>query len=172
MENASIGYLNQIIAHTLILKEKSKIDRRNRIKNLNLVSLDFNALIRSENFIGAPIKGTIDKAIKFENQNLYIGRDSAILRDHYFDVVEEVIIGNNVIFGGGRSEVWSHGFDLNRNMLVGKIIFGNNIFIGSNCVFTKGISICNDVTIAPGSVIYKSINEKGIYSTHEIRKIK
>ena len=56
-------------------------------------------------------------------------------------------------------------------MLTGGLDFGNNIFIGSKCIFTKNIRICDNVTIGPGSVIYKSIKESGFYTTHQIVKV-
>jgi len=172
MRNAQIGFLNQIIVKDLNLSEKASIKKLNRIKHLNLLDLGINAEIRSGNFIGVPIKGTIDDAIHFEKQNIYIGTSSSILRGNYFDVVEEIIIGENVVFGGNGSEIWTHGFDVKRNMLVGNVIFGNDIFIGSNCIFTKGISICNNVTIGPSTVVYKSIDEEGVYSSQKLYKVK
>ncbi|MEZ4792894.1 MAG: hypothetical protein R2783_05390 [Gelidibacter sp.] len=172
MRNAKIGFLNQIIVEDLILSEKASIKKRNRLKYLNKLHLGYNAEIRSGNFIGAPIKGTVDAAIHFEKQNIFVGKNSSVLRNNYFDVVEEVHIGENVVFGGNGSEIWTHGFDVNRKMLVGKVIFGDNIFIGSNCVFTKNVEVVGNTSIGPLSVIYKSITEPGVYSTHEIRKIK
>src|SRR5690606_29128857 len=138
----------------------------------NILSLKEKAEIVSENFIGASRNGKFDDAINFENQNIYIDQNSSILRGNYFDVVDEIIIGQNVVFGGNGSEIWSHGFTVNRKMLAGKVIFENDIFIGSNCIFTKGITVVSETTIAPASVIYKSILEKGIYSTHELRRVK
>lgn len=172
MRKAQIGFLNLIIVNELNLKEKSSIHKQNRLKYLNQLHLDVNAEIRSGNFIGAPIKGTIDDAIHFEKQNIFIGKNSSILRNNYFDVVEEINIGENVVFGGNGSEIWTHGFDVHRKMLVGKVTFGNNIFIGSNCIFTKNVSVIGNTSIGPASVIYKSIIEEGVYSTHNIRKIK
>lgn len=172
MRTAKIGFLNQIIVNKLTLEDKASILKMNRIKNINILSLKFNTEIRSGNFIGAPVKGTVDDAIKYSNQNIYVAENSSILRNNYFDVVEEIIIGKNVVFGGNGSEIWTHGFTVNRKMLVGKVIFENDIFIGSNCIFTKGISVLSETTITPGSVIYKDVTEKGIYSTHQIRKVK
>ena len=172
MRNSKIGCFNQIIVNDLNLSEKSSIQKRNRLKYLNQLHLGFNAEIRSGNFIGAPIKGTIDDAIHFENQNMFVGKNSSILRCNYFDVVEAINIGENVVFGGNGSEIWTHGFDVNRRMLVGKVTFGDNIFIGSNCIFTKNVEVISNTSIGPASVIYKSITEPGVYSTHEIRKIK
>ena len=172
MREAKIGFLNQILVDKLSLDKKASISKMNRFKHLNILDLKFNAEIRSGNFIGAPVKGTLDDAIDFSNQNIYVGKNTSILRSNYFDVVDEIIIGENVVFGGNGSEIWTHGFTVYRKMLSGKIVFENDIFIGSNCIFTKGISIVSETTIAPASVVYKSITEKGVYTSHELRRVK
>jgi len=172
MRGAKIGFLNQILVDKLNLEKNASIFKMNRIKSINILSLKDNAEIRSGNFIGAPAKGTEGNSINFVNQNVYVERNSSILRSNYFDVVNEIIIGENVVFGGNGSEIWTHGFTVKRKMITDKVIFENDIFIGSNCIFTKGIKIVSETTIAPGSVVYKSITTKGIYSTHELRRVK
>ena len=169
---ANIGVLNQIIAENFELEENATIIKLNRFKNIHILKIGANVEIVSGNFFGGPKKGTSNQSIDFKNQNLFIGERSAVLRKNYFDVVEEIHIGKNVVFGGNGSEIWTHGFDIQRKMYVGKVKFGNDIFIGSNCIFTKNVEVANDITIAPGSVIYKSILESGIYSTHQINKVR
>lgn len=171
-EKATIGNFNLINGDNVVLKKGAIINKFNRIKNFNNCQLSEDALIFSWNFISGIPKNKFIINHDFNNQNITLGKTSELLRRNYVDLVDEVMIGDNVVFGGNGSEIWTHGFNTKREMLVGKVIFGNNIFIGSNCVFTKGVSIIDETTIAPGSVIYKNIIEKGIYSTHEIRKIK
>lgn len=170
LNDANIGFLNQLIVEKLELGSGSYINNRNRIKNLNRLTIDTNGLISKGNFIGGAKKGA--PSFLFELQNLQLGKRSEVQRHNYFDILRPVIIGDNVVFGGEGSEIWTHGFETDRTMLTGEVTFGNNIFIGSKCIFTKNIVITNDVTIAPGSVVYKSITEKGIYSTHQLIKIK
>jgi acetyltransferase-like isoleucine patch superfamily enzyme len=86
--------------------------------------------------------------------------------------VRPIIIGDNVVFGGQGSEIWTHGFEVDRTMLLGGVAFGDNIFIGSKCIFTKNVQVGNNITIGPGSIVYKSINESGFYSSHQIEKIR
>lgn len=45
--------------------------------------------------------------------------------------------------------------------LFGKIIIGDNVFIGSGTILLPGITICDNTIIAAGSVVTKSITEKG-----------
>lgn len=171
MVNARIGYFNLIKVNHLIMGDKSYIHKKNMIKNLNEVIMKNKAGIFSNNFIGGINKENKSENFDFALQNLIIGNRSAVNRRNYFDVLRPIIIGDNVVFGGEGSEIWTHGFDLDRNLLPGGVTFGDNIFIGSKCVFTKNINICDKVTIGPGSVIYKSIKEPGFYTTHQIVKV-
>ncbi len=45
---------------------------------------------------------------------------------------------------------------------LGKIIFGNNCWIGSNVVILKDVTIGNNVVIGANCVIYKFIPENSI----------
>lgn len=169
--NSSIGMFNLIKVETLTMNNSS-INKMNRIKNLNVLELGERSRIYDKNFIAGGPENVDSEGFDFKQQNVIIGSDSAVNRNNYFDVVRTIKIGNNVVFGGLENEIWTHGFEVDRTMLVGDVIFGDDIFIGSRCTFTKGISIANNVTIGPASVIYKSIEEEGVYSTHQINKIK
>ena len=169
---ATIGRLNYIEAESIFMDESSSINKLNRVKNLNTLKLGERSRVHDKNFISGNPKNINIQGFEFNEQNLILGNDSAINRNNYFDVVRSITIGNNVVFGGIETQVWTHGFDLDRTMLVGAVEFGNDIFIGSRCTFTKGIKVVDGVTIGPASVIYKSIEEKGVYSTHQICKVK
>lgn len=170
MVDCQIGYFNLIICNNLKMEKNSLIFRFNRIKFINNLILKEKSHIYTRNFIGAPKKE--DENTKKDVQNLNLGKSSEINRHNYFDVLSSITIGENVVFGGEGSEIWTHGFETNRNLLVGEVSFGDNIFVGSKCIFTKNVRIGNNVTIGPGSVIYKSIIESGFYTTHQINKVK
>jgi len=170
--NAKIGMFNIIKTESLSLGNFTYINKFNRLKNLNKVELNEKSGIFSWNFIAGPNKNDISEGFKFEHQNLLVGENSAINRSNYFDVVREIVIGNNVVFGGNGSEIWTHGYDLERTLIAGSVSFGNNIFIGSKCVFTKDVNVSDNVTIGSASVVYKSILEQGIYSSHKLYKVK
>lgn len=46
--------------------------------------------------------------------------------------------------------------------LCGKITIGNNCFIGDKAIIMYGVSISDNVIVAAGSVVAKSINESGV----------
>ncbi len=170
--NARIGRFNYIKADHFTMEKSSHINKFNRVKNLHTLELNERSRIYDHNFIGGSPNGIGIDGFDFKEQKVILGKDTAVNRRNFFDVVRSIIIGDNVVFGGYGSEIWTHGFETNRTMLVGGVEFGNDIFIGSKCVFTKSVKIVNNVTIGPASVIYKSISEKGIYSTHNIYKVK
>ena len=58
------------------------------------------------------------------------------------------------------------------SILNGQVTVGSNCFIGSNTVVANNITICNDVVIAAGSQVLKSINQPGIYIGNPLRKIR
>lgn len=57
-------------------------------------------------------------------------------------------------------------------VLCGNVRVGKGTFIGANAIVRNNISICSDVTIGSGSVVIKSIDEKGIWVGNPSKKIK
>lgn len=57
-------------------------------------------------------------------------------------------------------------------ILNGKVTVGNKCFIGSNTVVGNNLEICDNVVIAAGSQVLKSIKLPGIYIGNPLRKIR
>ena len=53
----------------------------------------------------------------------------------------------------------------------GKIVIGNNVFIGVNSVLTRGISIGDNVVIGAGSVVTKDCESNAVYAGNPVRRI-
>ena len=49
----------------------------------------------------------------------------------------------------------------------GKIKIGNNVWIGSNCIILKGVTINNDSVIQSVTVVKKNVGEKEFVSSSE-----
>jgi acetyltransferase-like isoleucine patch superfamily enzyme len=163
-----IGYFNRIQIENLFCGENVKIRNLNRFTFIKKVNLKDNSAICSSNsFIG-----TRDFFSPYQEVfQVELGERSIITNSHYLDCSSKIIIGDNVVFGGIRSEVWTHGFDLNRIMILGDINIGNNVYIGSGSKILQGVNICDDVSIGAGTIVSKSIHESGFYiSSLLIRK--
>lgn len=50
----------------------------------------------------------------------------------------------------------------NTTDLFGKIIIGNNCFIGAKSIVLYGVTIADNVIVAAGSVVTRSINESNV----------
>lgn len=53
----------------------------------------------------------------------------------------------------------------------GKVVIGNNVFIGMNSIICRNVRIGNNVIIGAGSVITKDCEDNGVYAGNPARKI-
>lgn len=77
-----------------------------------------------------------------------------------------ISIGNNTTIGG-EVEFVTHDNSISKVIpgtsdLFGKIYIGENCFIGARSVILYGVTIADNVIIAAGSVVTKSINESNV----------
>lgn len=88
------------------------------------------------------------------------------LKDIQIDVTRPSLIeiGNNVCFTRG-SVILTHGYDwfVLRNLYneviasSGKVVIGDNVFLGTGCIILKGVTIGNNCIIGVHSVVTKDI---------------
>ena len=53
----------------------------------------------------------------------------------------------------------------------GKVVIGNNVFIGMNAIITRGVTIGNNVIIGAGSIVTKDCADNGVYAGNPARRI-
>ncbi len=90
----------------------------------------------------------------------YINSNIAINEPHLITIGTGTTIAGNVEFvthDNSISKVLSDTTDL-----FGKIIIGNNCFIGARSVILYGVTIADNVIVAAGSVVTKSINDNNV----------
>ena len=92
---------------------------------------------------------------------------------------DHITIGNNVKIGGG-SQVFDTNFhsleqklrssseDTN-NAKTAPVIIGDDVFIGANCIITKGVSIGKNSIIGAGSVVVKDIPANEVWGGNPAR---
>lgn len=101
------------------------------------------------------------KGVKFPNGvPVYINSNIAKNEPHL------ISIGKNTTIAGGV-ELVTHDNSVskvieNTTDLFGKIIIGNNCFIGAKSVVLYGVTIADNVIVAAGSVVTRSINESNV----------
>ena len=148
-KNCYVGYFNFFLVNEFF-NSNSKIGNFNFFI-LNKIDCSNKSIIGSYNKIFS----------NFQNSNLSMER-SQISINNIFYLSKDTRIGKNVVFGGMNSKIF-----LNRS-LEKNTSFGENIFIGSNCIFITGIKLEKDIIIGAGSVVLDSIIDPGLYYSKKL----
>lgn len=168
--NAKIEGRGNVILdiNEVVISAGATIGKLNRFRSFNKLFMGSDVIVRSQN----AFFGTFDNISPFkEFENILIGNKSIITSKHIFDLSDEVIIGEDVTFGGSGSQIWTHGFDLEHTKIQSGIKIGNRCYIGTRALLMPGNNICDDVSIAGGCVVSRPISEPGFYvSSQLIRK--
>ena len=155
-DKARIGF-SVVYADNLVMKNGAKIGNFNKVLGLKRLVLDESAEILTLNSI------TGSKYFSELGCELVIGKSSLILRSNVIDVTGVVSIGNDVVFAGVSNQLWTHGFDVLRNKVVGNVTIGDCVYIGSSTIINPGVKICNNVLLGVNSVVTKDICISGFY---------
>lgn len=168
MRNAIVGHFNIIRTESLIMASGARIRSMNNIKHMNRLLLDEKAEINRRNaIIGAYLPWNDNK----EKCNLKMGKRSLLTNQCSLDCTNSIEMGTDVVMGGKQTQVWTHGFDVERRMVSKPIVMGDNIYIGSRSIICQGVNIADNVVIGAGTCVAKSIAESGFYvSSQLIRK--
>nr|QOS19907.1 galactoside O-acetyltransferase [Vibrio parahaemolyticus]QOS25699.1 galactoside O-acetyltransferase [Vibrio parahaemolyticus]QOS25844.1 galactoside O-acetyltransferase [Vibrio parahaemolyticus] len=106
-------------------------------------------------------------------ENSYIGTNSAInlAKECSVSIGDNVSISHNVrIYTTTKESIKDPcGNSKVRNRDVN---IGNNVWVGANVVVLPGVTICDNVTIGANSVVYKSIETPGVYTSSTMNFIK
>lgn len=171
-KGASIGSFNFIRCNGLQMGEKSKIKKLNVIKGSFLVKLGDFSGVSYLNKIGNSSDQEFDK-----NQVVFnLGINSFVVRSNFLDLTQSIKIGENSILAGKGTQLWTHGFyhadkGPERVRVDGSINIGNNVYVGSRCVFNPGVSVGDSIHIGAGSVISKNLDNPGMYVSQRLRHV-
>ena len=164
--NGRIGYLNRISCNELVI-DNAEIGRLNLIKLLNCLHLNKGSLVNSNNSLIGLYRE--NEEYKYKNDcNITLGCNSLITVRHEFDATRAIKIGDNVVFGGKDTQIWTHGFDTDRNMVTGGVFIGDDVYIGSRCTITQGVKICDKTIVGAATCVSKSIDVTGFYVSNEL----
>lgn len=121
------------------------------------------------------------KFVVRENATLNIGNKVG-MSNATIVATQSVIIGNNVMIGGGVTIVDSDFHSLNplhwhtnadqENMISSAVVIKDNVFIGMDSIILKGVTIGSNVVVAAGSVVSKDIPNNQIWGGNPARLIK
>ena len=86
-------------------------------------------------------------------------------------VGNKVTITNGVRFINHDGSTWLISDEKGRRQLYRKISIGNNVFIGMDCIILPGVKIEDNVIVAAGSVVTKSIPSNSVVGGNPARII-
>jgi acetyltransferase-like isoleucine patch superfamily enzyme len=113
--------------------------------------------------------------LKYAGVNFLDPRSCFIGEDCSFDNLypEYITIGKGSIITAG-TKILTHYLDVHQppfRFYTGKVVIGNNVFIGANSLFVKPCTIGNNVVIAAGSIVNTDIPDNWIVGGVPAKKI-
>lgn len=99
--------------------------------------------------------------------------DNSKVQSHTF-ICEYVTVGRNCFIGHGvmfANDMFREGKPNADRESWGRITLGDNVSVGSGATILA-VSICDGVVIGAGSVVTRSINEKGVYAGNPARLLR
>ena len=102
----------------------------------------------------------------FEREGVLIGKNVAINSNILTSESYLIEIGDNVTISDHVSFV-THDNSISKPLpgsgnLFGKIVIGNNCFIGAHSILMYGVTLADNVIVASGSVVVKSVKESHV----------
>jgi acetyltransferase-like isoleucine patch superfamily enzyme len=170
-DGVKIGHLNLIINDEIILGNLSSVGYMNILKGPFSLILKNKASIGNKNYFTRGRKG-----ISYGVSELVINYNSKVTVGHHLDLTKSIYFGENSILAGLGSQMWTHGYyhadkGPERIRIDGEIKIGDNVYIGSSCIFNPGVVVSNSIHLGGGSVISKSLVKPGMYVTQGLRFI-
>jgi acetyltransferase-like isoleucine patch superfamily enzyme len=112
------------------------------------------------------------KFVVYKKASLIIG-DNVGMSNTTIVATKSIIVGNNVMIGGGVTIIDSDFHSLNaahwhteldeKNMKSLPVIIKNNVFIGMDSIILKGVTVGSNSIVAAGSVVFKDIPDFQIW---------
>lgn len=141
-------------------------------------NLPFNIYISNAKvIIGKGLRVRAGVSFNVTSGALTIGR--GVFFNNYCSINchNSITIGDNVLFGEGvkiydHDHIFSASTGVSRKKFTtSKVVIGNNVWLCSNVIILKGVSIGDNAVIAAGSVVSKDIPASCVYVNGNVKKI-
>lgn len=186
-KTARIG-LAWVVADQLAMHAGSRIRNGNYIRVANL-RLGRGAYVGAFNVIRGRISLEMEESSGLGNRNtvtrhesfrsircLKMGTLTKITAGHHVDITCDVILGNYTTIAGKGSQIWTHGYVHDRSgpgryRIDGAITIGDNVYVGSMCMISMGVTIGDGAIVGGGTSVASSLSESGLYVSSPMRKL-
>jgi len=170
-EYSCIGHLNFINITDL------KMANGSIIKNLNYFKGPINVCLGEKSIIGRLNKFTRAlSSVTYGKSVLKLGAGTGITYRNFLDLTCSITFGSHSQVAGMGSQFWTHGYvhakeGVDRIRVDGDIVIGNNVYIGTSCLFNPGVSVANAINIGGNSSVSKDLKTSGMYVNQPLRCI-
>ncbi|RGV34353.1 hypothetical protein DWW18_08545 [Butyricimonas virosa] len=168
-DNARIGHGNFISTTELHMGLGAFIKKFNVIKGNICLKLGQESVINQFNYITNATKGK-KTCCRLDDFGI-------IGVAHTIDLTSDFFLGRYAILAGKGTQVWTHGFYHSKNnygqrwRVDGRVIIGENVYVGSRSIICAGVNICSNCTIGAGVIVSKDLKEEGLYVNQALRHI-
>ena len=169
--DARIGHLNLVKARRIMLRNTARLGHLNFCSGPISLQLDAGAVIGNRNTITRAVRGTT-----FGSSQLYLGKLAKITAGHSLDCTQSIHLGDYSTLAGKGAQIWTHGYvheeDAPKRYRVdGRVMIGNNVYLGSGVIVTGGVKICSDASVGVGTCVTKNLEEPGFYISGKLRRL-
>lgn len=170
-KGASIGHLNFISCRRLVLRDQAYIQAANLIRGPFSIHLRERSGIGKRNIITRA-----KKPITYGPSRLSLGTLAKVTSSHTLDLTNSIFFGDFTTVAGKGSQFWTHGYyhypvGSERFRIDGRILIGNNVYVGSACVFSMGIRVADGIMIGSHSSVSKDLIDRGLYVSQSLRRV-
>ena len=170
-DSARIGHFNLVLNGGDVA-----IEEGGYIGNMNIFKGPFSVVLKKKGAIGnRNMILRAKKGVSYGDALVQVGILSKITAEHRLDCTRSIYIGDCTVIAGLSSQFWTHGYvheDKGTRFRVdGEIHIGDNVYIGSRCVFNPGVEVASGVTVGSNSSVSKSLYEPGLYVSQPLRRV-
>lgn len=170
-DGSRIGHLNLIKCRRVLMRRGAYIGFGNMLRGPFSLWLAETAAVGSRNQVVRAAK-----PVSYGPSVLRMGVFSKITVGHLVDCMRSVRFGDYSTLAGAASQVWTHGYyheskGAGRFRVDGRVVIGNNVYIGSLSVISMGVSVADGIAIGSHSSVSKSLTRPGMYVSQPLRFI-
>lgn len=115
------------------------------------VSIGRNCVVAAGEFHAGPRVRILDGNAFIGKGAMCIGEETRIINGHYFDLWDNITIGDHSWIAGQASQFWTHG--TTRSTTDPSIQIGSGVYVGSGSLFAPGTGVADGSLVALGSVV-------------------
>jgi len=169
--DARIASFSVLACRRVVMRAGAAIGGLNLVRGPLDLWLDARAAIGNRNVITRA-----EHPVSYGTAQFHLGEHSKLTSGHRVDCMQSVRLGRFSTIAGAGSQLWTHGYahaatGLARARVDGRIRIGDNVYVGSQCCLSAGITIGDAVTVGGHSSVASDLLAPGLYVSQPLRHL-